>query len=155
MPLIAGWDRNNYFNEAWQKSLTSQLAALTNAEIEVFLLPDQNEGVLDPATGTVTFPEGSKRVLYKGPARVQPRGASLMRYNNAADTQISRVQFQLPITDETRNLDVPVFAYVRVTDCELSPVLLEYDYRVFESVENANPLWRTFRATVDEEVRWE
>ncbi len=154
MPLIPNWDKNNYFNAAWQAGLAQSLQQFYNATVEIFLLPDQNEGVLDPVTGEVTFEDGARRVLYSGSARVQPRGASLMRYNNAADTQITRVQFQLPITEETKTLDIPVFAYVQVTECRLFPALTMYDYRVFEAVENANPLWRTFRATVDEEVRW-
>lgn len=114
MPLVSGWSKKDYFNAAWQSSFAQSMQRYYNSSILVYTLKE-SAGVFDPKTGQTTYPEDSIEIHYSGRARVQPRRAVLGRGNNAADTVIRNMQFQIPIPGTVGNegyrIDEPPKAY--------------------------------------------
>ena len=107
MPLTAGWSKHNYFNKVWQKALAQTLHTTHNCTIRVTVTDENAVEDFDPATGETIYDPRATTILYEGTARVQPRGASFEKNNQAADTSVRRVQFQLPLRGLADiNLDV-------------------------------------------------
>ena len=149
MPLRQGFDRNNYFNDAFFEVVSPTVETyLKGATIRVFV----------PSTGTATFNvetgkyEYSTPVvdIYNGTARVQPRRAASSKNNNSSDTTVQAVQFQIPYKDGV--LDIRPNQRVRVISCARNKVLETYEYVVSEVVDSSNPIEITFWANVDQEV---
>lgn len=151
MPLKTGWSRSNYFNDAWKQEIAPTLEKyMAGADIEIYL-PGTSTGTMDWTTGKMTY-SGSELKAYAGPARVQPRRAAQEKANNSSDTTVQVVQFQVALAPDATPLDIRPKHRVRVTDCELNPVLTKYEYVVYEVVDSSNPLEQTFWARVDQEV---
>lgn len=150
MPLNRKWAKGEYFNPAWQKSLANALSVTHNCTIRVTRLTS-GEGVFDVVTGKTAFPEEAVAVQYEGGARVQPRGTPLDKTNNAADTSMRRVQFQLPLAG-AKETNIRPGSMIRVTECRNYPAMTTFDYRVQGVVNSGNPIEITIIATVDEEV---
>lgn len=97
MPLTPGWSKRNYFNKAWQGALAQTLHTTHNCTIRVTVTDETATNSFDPTTGETIYSPRATTILYAGTARVQPRGASFEKSNQAADTSVRRVQFQLPL----------------------------------------------------------
>lgn len=148
MPIKSDWSKKNYFNPRWQKALSKTLETTYNCSV-IITETDSDSGEFDPRTGETTYANGATLEVYRGKARAQPRGSSLDRSNQAADTNVRRMQFQIPLHKASRIMPNML---VKVTEADLYPVITTYDYRVQGTVNSGNPIEITFIAMIDEEV---
>lgn len=149
MPIRSGWSRASIFNKAWQEELNRVTEAWMPAKIQVFF-QELGDAVYNTDTGEFTYPTAEK-IIYDGKARVQPIRMARNVSNNAADTIVQAVQFQVP--DIT--LDNAVNYRVRVLECALNETLTSFHYTITDIVDSSNPIERTFVASVDTESKWE
>ena len=145
MPLKSGWT-HTLFNKRWQDELHTATQKAYVAKVEIFSV-DVSDAVFDPDTGEYTYPN-DKVVHYSGPARVQPIRSANKVNSGAYDTRTQAVLFSI----SDLSLDLKLDWQVRVTECELNPVLTRYKYVIEELMDSQNLVERTFITKVDQEV---
>jgi len=145
MPLKTGWT-HTLFNKRWQDELhTASLKAYVS-QIEIFSIA-VGDAIFDPQTGEYSYPE-SPVIHYSGPARIQPVQSSSSVNSDAYDTKVQSVLFSIGDLD----LDIRLNWKIRVTECQLNPVLTRYNYVIDSVMDSQNLVERTFMTKVDQEV---
>lgn len=145
-PIIAGWSRDRIFNPAWIDDLSRVPNAGMTATIEIF---DRGMGdaEYDIKLGEYVYPEAEK-IIYSGMARVQQIRMARNVPNNASDTLVQAVRFQIPKNSATLKTDYRV----RVTECDLNPHLLTYEFVIQGIINSSNPIEQTFETQADTRI---
>lgn len=145
-PILPGWSREKLFNQAWVDDLQPVAEKLMNAVIEIFY---QSTGELeyDFETGEYTS-VGTREVLYTGPARVQPIRMARNVPNNASDTEMQSVRFQVSALD----IEVRPKHRIRVLESDLNETLTRFEYIVQGVMNSSNPFETTIETQVDTEI---
>lgn len=145
-PIKKGWSRSQLFNQGWVDDLAPVANSGMTAKVLVFFQETVSVGY-NPDTGEMEY-ETEPITLYEGVGRVQPMRMARNVPNNAADTIVQAVRFQIPVGD----YGIRPKHRIRVLEADLNPDLVNFEYVIQGVMNSSNPFEITLEAQVDTEV---
>lgn len=146
-PLIAGWSRTNIFSPAWVEALAPVPKSGMTADIMIYYC--EAPTTYDSVTGKYVYSRESVETIYEGKARVQPLRMARNVPNNAGDTLVQAVRFQIGDMSVVLRPEYRV----RVVSAPLNPSLEKFEYIIQGLMNSSNPFELTFETQVDTEVQ--
>ena len=136
------------FNRSWADQVGGAFMGSYDAEIIIYTTNIQDI-TYDTETGEYVYDGDPDSEVHSGVARVQPLRVARNVSNNAGDTMVQGVRFQIPDT----NVPIRVNQRVRITKCDLNERLTNFEFTIQEIMDASNAVNTTFEAFSDTEYQ--